>query len=151
MARRPTVEWGAGGMAGDTAASALRLPLAPSVTGNVPRRPLPSPREGERPRTGQTAPAAELENDGGGMRSSRDDGKPTPADSGAQARRGTRRGAPSRPRGTQPAALKTGNGAGGGGPNPGGLPLGMGFGTGPSMRQGMCPYAHSARGHPAAR
>ena len=37
----PTPEWGGGGMAGRTATAAPRLPLAPSVIGNVPRPPPP--------------------------------------------------------------------------------------------------------------
>ena len=41
VAGGPTLEWGGGGMAGGTAAAALQLPLAPSVTGNVPRPPPP--------------------------------------------------------------------------------------------------------------
>ena len=44
-------------MAGDTAAAALRLPLPPSATGNVPRPP-PTTYEGQRPRVGQKASAA---------------------------------------------------------------------------------------------
>ena len=37
----PTPEWGGGGMARGTTAAALRLVLAPSVTGNVPSHPPP--------------------------------------------------------------------------------------------------------------
>ena len=43
VAGGPTLERGGGGMARCTAAAALRLPLAPSVTGNVPRDSPPPP------------------------------------------------------------------------------------------------------------
>ena len=45
VAGDPTLERGGGGMAGSTAAAALRLPFAQSVTANVPRGSPPPPSE----------------------------------------------------------------------------------------------------------
>ena len=69
VAGGPTPHSGGGSMARGVGAAPLRLPLAPNVTGNVPRgssRPT-SPWVGQCPQVGQTGSAAKLGTDGRGV------------------------------------------------------------------------------------
>ena len=50
VATGPTLKWGSSGMAGGTAAAALRLPIAPGVTGTAAGEPPPPPGERRSPR-----------------------------------------------------------------------------------------------------
>ena len=71
VAGGPTLEWGGGGMVGDTAAAALRLPLAPSLTKNVPRGSPPPAGSGSVHESGRQPVPPDRGATGGGMPSSR--------------------------------------------------------------------------------
>ena len=78
VAEGPTPKWGSGGMAGGTSAAGMRLPLAPRVTGNVPRGSPPSVHRSGRQRVPPNRGAT-----GVGCAASGGDSKPTAADANA--------------------------------------------------------------------
>ena len=139
VAGGPTPKWGSGGMAGGTSAAGMRLPLAPRVTGNVPRGSPPSVHRSGRQRVPPNRGAT-----GVGCAAYGGDSKPTAADANAHGRGSKGADAPRRPLGTLPAAPRVGYCGGGSGPSTVGLPPAMGAGTGPSVLQEVVytPTAH---------
>ena len=135
VAGGPTPEWGGGGMAGVIAAAALRLPLAPSVTGNMPRPSPPRLGWGSVHGLGRQRAPPKWGATGVGCAAPGGDGMPTETDADAQAKGGEGAGSPGRPPATLPVAPGAGYVGLGGGLSTGGLPPGMGSGAGPSMWQ----------------
>ena len=114
VAKGPTLKWGGGGMVGGVAAAALRLPLAPDVTGMAAGDPPPPPPPGKEgvQRADRRRALPNREARGAGDATAKGVGGPTPLAAGPDARpdKGAGRD-PLPPCGGRPKA--TGHGLGG--------------------------------------